>query len=65
LERLYGVAEASQLLGISHWTLRAYLKAGRLSPVRIGRRVLLDDAELREFVSKCKAASSVSVLAPN
>jgi len=60
LEKLHGIVEASQLLGISHWTLREYIKRGKLIPVRIGTRVLLEEAELLEFISKCKAAGSVS-----
>jgi excisionase family DNA binding protein len=50
LQQLRNVEEAAGLLGISKWTIRAYIKAGKLKPVRIGRRVLLAEDELQRFV---------------
>lgn len=47
---LYALDEAARLLGgISHWTLRKNLAAGRLRAVRIGRRVFLDAEELERI----------------
>ena len=47
---LYPLNEAARLLGgISHWTLRKHLAAGRLRAVRIGRRVFLDAEELERI----------------
>jgi excisionase family DNA binding protein len=52
LERLtIGLSEASEALGISHWTLRRYIKDGKIQAVRIGRRVLLEPAELAKLVN--------------
>jgi excisionase family DNA binding protein len=39
---------------ISPWTVRSYVKEGKLVPVRIGRRVLFDEAELARFIAVCK-----------
>jgi excisionase family DNA binding protein len=51
-ERLtIGLKEASETLGISHWTLRRYIREGKIRVVRIGRRVLLEPAELAKLVS--------------
>ena len=41
---LLDLKEAGRLLSISPWTVRAYVRAGKLNPVRIGRRVLLEEA---------------------
>ena len=51
---LNSVEEAAKLLGISPWTVRSYIRVGRLRPVRIGRRVLLEEAELERFVREAK-----------
>jgi excisionase family DNA binding protein len=45
-----GVKDAAASLGLSHWTLRAMLRDGRLQGVRIGRRVLVEPAELERLV---------------
>jgi excisionase family DNA binding protein len=51
-ERLtIGLKEASETLGISHWTLRRYIREGKIQAVRIGRRVLLEPAELAKLVT--------------
>lgn len=47
---LVAIADAANSLGgISHWTLRKHLAAGRLRAVRIGRRVFLDAQELERI----------------
>jgi len=50
MQQLRTVDEAAGLLRISKWTVRSYIKAGKLQSVRIGRRVLLADDELERFV---------------
>jgi excisionase family DNA binding protein len=47
-----GLKEASSSLGLSHWTLRQYIRQGRIKAVRIGRRVLLEPSELRRLVEQ-------------
>ena len=47
---LVDLKEAGRLLGLSVWTVRAYVKAGKLAPVRFGRRVLLEEHELQRFI---------------
>jgi excisionase family DNA binding protein len=51
MKALRSVEEAAGLLGISQWTVRSYIRDGKLRPVRIGRRVLLAEDELERFVS--------------
>ena len=52
--QLYDVEGAAKLLSISVWTVRAAVRDGRLKPVRIGRRVLLEEAELSRFIAECR-----------
>jgi excisionase family DNA binding protein len=54
MQRLRSVVEAAGLLGISPWTVRGYIKTGKLKPVRLGRRVLLAEGELERFVALCQ-----------
>jgi excisionase family DNA binding protein len=59
-ERLtIGLVEASEALGISHWTLRRYIREGKIRPVRIGRRVLLQPAELEKLVNQAEGVGNV------
>ena len=44
------VPEAAQRLGISPHTLRSWLRQGRLAYHRVGRRIVLDLADLVEFM---------------
>jgi excisionase family DNA binding protein len=52
MRSLKNVKQAAELLGISPWTVRAYIQDGKLTPVRIGRRVLLSEEELERFVNE-------------
>ena len=45
-----GLREAAELTGLSHWTLRQYIRKGKIRAVRIGRRVLLEPSELARLV---------------
>ena len=52
MRALKSVVEAAELLRISPWTVRSYIKTGKLKPVRLGRRVLLTDGELERLVAE-------------
>jgi excisionase family DNA binding protein len=54
MKRLHGVKEAAEILGISTYTVRSYIRQGKIRPVRFGRRVLLEEAELERFVAGSK-----------
>jgi excisionase family DNA binding protein len=47
-----GIKEAAAMLAISPWTVRTYIRRGKLHAVRIGRRVLLEPAELERLVEQ-------------
>jgi excisionase family DNA binding protein len=52
MNALKSVDEAAGLLGISPWTVRAWIRDGKLRPVRLGRRVLLSESELERLVEE-------------
>jgi excisionase family DNA binding protein len=52
MQPLRSVKQAAELLGISHWTVRAYIRDGKLQTVRLGRRVLLTEEELERLVAE-------------
>jgi excisionase family DNA binding protein len=62
MTKLLSVEQAAELLGISPWTVRSYIRQGKLRAVRIGRRVLLEEAELARFVERSRAALNVEPL---
>jgi excisionase family DNA binding protein len=54
---LLSIREAADLLGISPWTVRLYITQGKIRPVRVGRRVLVEPGECRRFVESCKEST--------
>jgi excisionase family DNA binding protein len=46
MEALLSIEQAAQVLGISPWSVRRYIANKKIRPVRIGRRVLLEQREL-------------------
>lgn len=62
MKALFDVNGAAQLLAISPWTVRAYIRQGKLRPVRIGRLVRIEENEIQEFVAGAKGTGSI---APN
>lgn len=55
MEALHDVRDAAQLLAVSPWTIRAYIRNGKLRPIRIGRLVRIEDQELRRFVGEARS----------
>jgi excisionase family DNA binding protein len=52
LKPLRSIQQAAELLNLSPWTIRAYIREGRLRPVRLGRRVLLTESELERLIAE-------------
>ena len=52
----YTMKQATAATGISRTTLYALIKAGELSPVKIGTRTLLRHADLEALVDRKRAA---------
>ncbi len=50
-DRLLGVDEAAGLLGIGRSALYDEIRSGRLKTIKVGRRRLVSDTALREFIA--------------
>jgi len=55
MKALYDVKAAAQVLAISHWTVRVYIRERKLKAVRLGRLVRLEEQELERFVAQAQA----------
>jgi excisionase family DNA binding protein len=49
---LVGVADAAAAIGLSPWTIRQYIREGKIHAVRIGRRVLIEPSELQRLMDE-------------
>lgn len=47
---LLNAKEAAARLGLSFWTLYAWARSGRISCVRLGKRLLFDSSDLEKFI---------------
>jgi excisionase family DNA binding protein len=54
--QLLTLAEVSAALRVSSHTVRAWVRRGRLEPVRICRRLLFNPDDLVRFLAEAKAA---------
>ena len=61
--KLHDVKSAAEMLAVSRWTVRAYIRNGKIRPVRIGRLVRIDEEELERFVNSARA-DHVAILKP-
>lgn len=52
MNSLLDVKEAARAWAVSPWTIRAYIRDGKLRAVRIGRLVRLETTELERFVGE-------------
>ena len=54
MQPLYDVKGAAQLLAVSAWTVRAFIRQGKINPIRIGRLVRIDAKEIQRFIDAAK-----------
>jgi excisionase family DNA binding protein len=52
MQALLTIEGAAEVLGISPWTVRKFITTKKLRPVRIGRRVLLEECELQRLIEQ-------------
>lgn len=50
-----GIKEAANALGLSHWTIRQWIRHGRLPAVRLGRRRMIEPAELQRLIEQARS----------
>jgi excisionase family DNA binding protein len=49
---LVSVPDAAEAVGLSPWTIRQYVRLGKIHVVRIGRRVLIEPSELQRLIDE-------------
>ena len=54
-----GLREAAASVGLSPWTLRAWIRQGKLAAVRLGRRVLIEPSELQRLIEAGRKAATL------
>jgi excisionase family DNA binding protein len=50
MEKLYSVEDAAELTRLSHWTIRYWLKTGKLRGTKIGGRRVIRESELQRLI---------------
>jgi len=55
-----GLKEAAEAVGLSHWTLRQYIRDGKITAIRLGRRVLIEPSELERLVEQGRGGKTES-----
>jgi excisionase family DNA binding protein len=55
-EKLLSLDEAAAILRRSHWTLRRDIKQGRLSGLRIGKKLFVEASELHRVLTESRLA---------
>lgn len=60
MDKLLSITETGEMTGLSPWTIRGLIRAGRLERVKIGRRVLVELSAVRAFIESCKQADQRS-----
>jgi excisionase family DNA binding protein len=56
MDALLDIKSVARLLSLSPWTIRRLIFDGKLTPVRLGRRVLVEPTEIERFVSQARQA---------
>lgn len=51
-KKLFNVVESAEVLRLSPWTIRKYINQRKINTVRIGRRVLIEPAELQRLIEQ-------------
>lgn len=52
-----GLKEAAEAVGLSHWTIRKFIREGKLRSVRLGKRVLVEPEALQELIEAGRKAA--------
>lgn len=59
LPKLYTPKEASEYLRTTEWSARELIRKGRIGSIRVGRRVLVPESALRDYVAGNAATAAL------
>ena len=54
---LLNVDEAGEVLGLSPWTIRRWIIDGKMRPVRMGSRVMVEPSECQRLINEGRKAA--------
>ncbi len=52
------IDETADFFGLSPWSIRAMVRTKKLASVKVGRRRLIETAEIERFINQCKTEES-------
>jgi excisionase family DNA binding protein len=52
--QLHDVRVAAQRFAVSPWTVRSYIRSGKLRAIRIGRLVRIEEQEIQRFIAQLR-----------
>lgn len=58
VEPLISPEDAARILGLTDWTVRRYIREGKLTGLMVGRRYMLRPEEVRGFIKRCVVGSA-------
>ena len=58
--RLVNIRTASEILGLSHWTLREWAYKGKIASHKVSNRLLFDTVELDRIINESERPRLVS-----
>jgi putative molybdopterin biosynthesis protein len=58
--KFYTVQETAELLRVTPQTIRSYIKQGKLKGKRIGRPILISEANIQEFLTTPENPTSIN-----
>jgi len=58
MDQLLTVADAARILTLSPWTIRSYVRCGKLHPLRLGRRLAFEQSDLQRLVDEARSLTS-------
>ena len=54
MDKLISVSEAADILGISPWTVRAWIAQGKLGSAKLGSRRLVPESEVERLIGEAR-----------
>ena len=55
MEPLLNVERAAEMLSLSPWTIRSWIRKRKLKAIKLGSRIVVEPQSLRELISEAKA----------
>jgi excisionase family DNA binding protein len=59
MEGLMTIDQTAEFMGLSAWTVRYWIRMGKLPSVKFGRRILIEREELNRLVAENRQVAAV------